>query len=91
MISKAITGNKWVMSLILGVPLSGLISFAVWALDTRYITHTDLNLSVKQQYVQRLSDQVDQLILKKQLGLATEFDKALLEQLKQKLSREKNN
>ncbi len=80
--------KKAFYSVLLGIPLSGLITFGVWALDTRYVTISDLQTFQHEQKTEELGNRIDELTLKKSLGLATEFDKALLEQLKEKLDRQ---
>jgi hypothetical protein len=83
-----IMNRKALLSVLVGIPLSGVITFGVWALDTRYVTISDLQQYQQEQQKQKLGDRIDELTLKKNLGLADDFDKALLEQLKEKLNRQ---
>ena len=75
--------------LLLALPFGAILSAGAWALDQRYITHEDFESYDKQQYVRQLGDRIDELTLKKSLGLATEYDAAILDQLKEKLERTK--
>jgi len=73
--------------LLLAIPFSSLITFGVWALDTRYITVSDFQTYQQDQYKRSIADQIDQLTLKEALGMATAYEKALLKQLKEKYNR----
>jgi len=77
--------KRWLLAL----PFSAIISAGAWALDQRYITHKDFEAYDKQQYVRQLGDRIDELTLKKQLGMSTDYDNAILEQLKEKIGRTK--
>jgi hypothetical protein len=79
--------KKALIGVLLGVPLSAVLTFGVWALDTRYVTIASLEEYSQMQRKNELGERVDELTLKKTLGLATEFDKALLDQLKEKIQR----
>lgn len=76
--------NKKILSWVLAVPLTAALSFGVWALDQRYLTISSFENLQQQQYQQQLGDRIDELTLKKSLGYASEYEKAILEQLKEK-------
>ncbi len=79
--------NKKVLGWVLAVPLTAAISFGVWALDQRYLTIASYEEITKQQRIDRLGDRIDELTLKESLGLASEYEKAILKQLKEKIAR----
>ena len=66
----------------MALPLSFLLAMGVWALDTRYVTISDLKTYAQEEQIEDLEQEVKDLTLKSELGLASEWEKALLEQRK---------
>jgi ribosome assembly protein YihI (activator of Der GTPase) len=79
--------DKRLITGILALPIASLLTAAVWALDSRYITHETFRTYEQQQYVRTLGDRIDELTVKESLGMATDYDKAILKQIKEKLER----
>jgi hypothetical protein len=99
--------KKTIITAISAIGISTLLSFGVWALDSRmksiteesldryqvqilepkFITIGQLKEFVKEQNRAQLQQRVDELQLKDNLNLTTEYEKALLEQLERKLDR----
>ena len=79
--------NKKLMTWVLAVPLTAALSFGVWALDQRYMTISNFEQAMQQQRLHNLGDRIDELTLKESLNLATDYEKAILKQLKQKVER----
>ena len=77
--------SKAVWTLILSLPITTLVGGVVWALDTRYITVSDLQQFADQQYQQQIERQVRELRLKKHLDMADAYEEALLEELEREL------
>ena len=78
--------NKIMAGLTIFAALGG-ISFGVWAFDNRYLTIASFEEITQQQRIQQLGDRIDELTLKESLGLASEYEKAILKQLKEKIKR----
>lgn len=83
--------DKKIMSYILAVPLAGALSFGVWALDSRYLTIASFEQLQQQEQEHQLGNRIDELTLKESLGYASEYEKALLKQLKEKIKRYGND
>ena len=77
--------NKKIVTVIIALPLSFIITAAVWALDQRYMTYAAFEEIAQSQRINNLSDRIDELTLKESLGLASEYEKAVLKQLKEKI------
>jgi len=57
---------------------------AVWAADSIYVRKDALASEFRQQRLENLGDQIDELELKEELKQATPLDKAKLKQLRRK-------
>ena len=71
---------------LIGIILTGSIPFTLWALDTRYVTISDLKQFALDQDRAQIERQARELRLKKRLNLADEYEKALLEELEKELN-----
>lgn len=69
----------------LALPIAGIFSIAVWALDTRYVTISDLKQFAQDQQYLDTKQQVRELRLKKRLNMADAYEEALLEELERDL------
>lgn len=65
---------------------AALLGAGVWAMDTRYVTIGNLQKFAEEQDRKELQERIEELTLKKELDMASEYDKALLEKLKQRLN-----
>ena len=79
--------NKNILSALTLFAAIGGVSFGVWALDQRYMTVSNFEQAMQQQRLQNLGDRIDELTLKESLNLATDYEKAILKQLKEKVKR----
>jgi len=81
--------DKKVMAGIAALPFSVLLGAIVWAhdahYDDRYVQITQFEQFREDTKIDNLEAEVDELTLKKSLGLASEYEKALLELKEKKL------
>lgn len=71
----------------MALPIAGIFTVSVWALDTRYVTISDLQQFAKDQQILELKQRVKELRLKKRLNMADDYEKALLEELELDLTK----
>lgn len=82
--------NKKTLAAILSLPTTVLLGALVWAhdahYDDRYIQISQFEQYQKDNKIDALEQEVDELTLKKSLGLASDYEKALLELKVRKLN-----